>query len=167
MTALSLFGLTISLAVLGANLRTWWKSPGRDPKTLGPFAGGFTLGALATVCAGGVLGLLAGCGTDLTNTAGGRAVGGTTGSTDSTLASGTLGTLTPEGAMVVFLLTVGVVITWRAAGKEIKRRMAGGLLCGATLCATAGIASLLNWLPGTANAIGQGIRAAVEGGGIL
>lgn len=165
--SLTLFGLGISLAILFANLRSWWTSPGRDPKMLIPFGANFAWGALATVCAGGLLGWLAGCAAAGTNTAGTRAVGGATGATDSTIARGTLGTLTPEGAVVMFLMTVGVVLAWKAAGKVEKRRMAGGAICGSTLCLTAGVAGLLNWLPAVVNQAGAGLRAAVEGGGVL
>ncbi|MFD3917332.1 hypothetical protein ACFWR1_38260, partial [Streptomyces sp. NPDC058603] len=83
------------------------------------------------------------------------------------LARGDLGQLTPEGAVIVFLMTVGVVLAWKAAGKQDKKRMVGGGFCGATLCVTAGVASLLNWLPGSLNTAGEQLRAAVEGAGIL
>ncbi|MFD3717258.1 hypothetical protein [Streptomyces sp. NPDC058674] len=163
---LTLAGLGISLVILYANARTWWKA-GKDPKTLGPFGAGFTLGALATVCTGGLLGFLAGCTVQATNGTGARVVPGSTGTPSQPLAQGSLGQLTPEGGLVVFLLAAGVTLAWRAAGKDVKKRMAGGLLCGACLCATAGFASLLDGLPQAANGIGMAIRLAAEGQGVL
>lgn len=163
---LSIGGLGISLVVLYANLRTWWKA-GKDPKTLGPFGAGFALGALSTICAGGILGFLAGCTVQGANGTGNRAVPGATGTQSTPLARGSLGQLTPEGGLVVFLLAAGVFLAWKVSGKDVKKRMAGGLMCGACLCATAGVASLLNGLPQAANGIGVAIRAAFEGQGVL
>lgn len=165
-TQLTFAGAAISLAVLFLNLRPWWKG-GRDPKALIPFGVSFILGALATVCTGGLLGWLAGCSAVGANTAGNKAVPGTTGTSDAALARGSLGALTPEGGVVVFLLAIGVFAAFKAAGKSDKRRMVGGGFCGATLCLTAGIAGTLDFLPGVANSIGAGLRSALEGGGLL
>ncbi|MCX5587564.1 hypothetical protein [Streptomyces erythrochromogenes] len=163
---LTLAGAAISLAVLYANLRTW-KKANWDPKAIGPFAAHFLLGALATVCVGGLLGFLAGCTVQGANGAGARAVPGATGTPDAGLARGTMGQLSPEGGLVVFLLTVALGLAWKASSKDVKKRAAGGLFCGATLCVTAGVASLLDGLPGVANGVGVAIRAALEGQGVL
>lgn len=164
---LTLAGLALSLAVLWANLRPWWKST-RDPKLLIPFGSGFGIGALGTVCGGGILGWLAGCSTKLANSGGDKAVRGTTGTASSgAITHGDLGQLTPEGAVIVFLLTVGLVLAWKASGKLDKRRMAGGAFCGSTLCLTAGVAGALAWLPDGVNQLGGVLRGAVEGAGIL
>lgn len=166
-TGLTLVGLALSLAVLVANLYPWWTGS-RDAKQLEPFGTGFLLGTLSTMCAGGLLGLLAGCAPRAANEAGGRAVAATTGATGSSpIARSTLGTLTPEGAVVVCLITVLVVLAWKKAGKKDKKRIAGGALCGVTLCTTAGIASALSWLPGLVNGAGTQLRAAFEGAGVL
>ncbi|MFJ8163828.1 hypothetical protein ACIRBY_23275 [Streptomyces sp. NPDC096136] len=165
-TPLTLAGSAISLAVLYANVRTMHKAKW-EPKTIGPFAIHFTLGALATVCAGGLLGFLAGCSVQAANGTGQRAVPGATGTRSDGLASGSMGSLSPEGGVVVFLLAFALALAWRASSKEIKKRAAGGLFCGATLCATAGVANLLNGLPGVANGIGTAARAALEAQGIL
>ncbi|MFJ9214246.1 hypothetical protein [Streptomyces sp. NPDC102264] len=166
-TSLTLTGLAISAAIFWLNFRPWWKGS-REPKALIPFGSGFALGAVATVCTGGLLGWLAGCSAGVANSAGERGVRAVTGAAGSgALARGDLGQLTPEGAVIVFLMTVGVFLAWKAAGKQDKKRMAGGGFCGATLCVTAGVASLLNWLPGSLNTAGEQLRAAVEGAGIL
>lgn len=166
-TPLTLTGLAVSGAVLYANLRPWWTG-GRDPKKLIPFGQGFGLGAVATICTGGILGWLAGCAAQGANRAGEKGVQGATGTADAgALARGSLGHLTPEGGAVVFLITIGVVLAWRAAGKGDRRRIGGGGFCGATLCVTAGMASLLDWLPATVNQAGAVLRSAVEGAGIL
>lgn len=166
-TGLTLTGLAISLAILWANFRPWWKGS-REFKQLIPFGQGFFLGAVSTVCTGGLLGWLAGCSAGAANEGGERGVQAVTGAAGTgALTKGSLGNLTPEGAVIVFLLTVGVVIAWKAAGKQEKKRTLGGAFVGATLCLTAGVASLLNWLPGTLNALGDQLRTAVEGAGIL
>ncbi|MET7933474.1 hypothetical protein [Streptomyces sp. NPDC005322] len=163
---LSFAGAALSLAVLYLNLRPWWKG-GRNPKDLLPFGGSALLGALSTVCTGGLLGWLAGCSAQSANTAGYKAVPGATGTQDTGLARGSLGQLTPEGGVVVFLLTIVVAAAWKAAGKQDRRRMAGGAFCGATLCFTAGVAGMLGGLPDAANNLGDGLKAALEGQGIL
>ncbi|GGX02032.1 hypothetical protein [Streptomyces chryseus] len=165
---LTLTGLAISLAVLYANLRPWWKG-GHEAKKLIPFGSAFVLGAASTVCAGGILGWLAGCTVSAANRGGSTGTGVVTGTaSEAPLSRGSMGQLTPEGALVVFLLTIGVVLAWKAAAKAEQKRMAGGAFCGSTLCVTAGFASLLDWLPGLFNEGGAQLRAIVENsGGVL
>ncbi|MCA1845091.1 MAG: hypothetical protein LC792_18235 [Actinobacteria bacterium] len=168
-TPLTVGGLGIGLAILGTSLWTWWKSPGRDPKNLAPFASGFCLGALATICTGGILGVLASWTAGLNNKAGGSAVPTATGSEPEAVARGTLGTLTPGGALVVFLLAVGFVIAWRAASKkELKRRMFGGWWSGVALSLSAGAAGVLaeTLLP-IVNGSGETLLAWFNAGGGL
>lgn len=164
---LTLTGLAISLAVLYGNLRPWWKG-GHDLKSLVPFGSGFALGAVGTICTGGILGWLAGCSAGVANRVGETGTSAVTGSAPAgALTKGSLGALTAEGALIVFLMTVGVVLAWKAAGKNEKKRMVGGAFCGFTLCITAGVASLLNWLPGLINGGGAQLRAIVESAGVL
>ncbi|MBP8532374.1 hypothetical protein [Streptomyces sp. MK37H] len=163
---LSLAGAAISLAVLYFNLRPWWRG-GRNLKDLVPFAQSALLGAFSTICAGGLLGWLAGCSVQSANTAGYKAIPGTTGTQDTGLSRGTFDRLTPEGGVVVFLLTMVVAAAWKAAGKQNRRRMAGGAFVGATLCMTAGVAGMLGGLPSAANHLGDGLKAALEGQGVL
>ncbi|MFE6225465.1 hypothetical protein [Streptomyces sp. NPDC057854] len=165
---LTLAGLALTAVILWANLRPWWTS-NRDPKLLAPFGKGAALGVVGAMCAGGLLGMLAGCAPQVGSTAGSKAVGAVTGTQSSTaLTRGSLsGSLTEEGAVVVFLIAVGVVFAWRKAGKDDKKRMAGGVFCGASLCATAGVAGALQFLPGLVNQTGDAVRAAVESAGIL
>ncbi|WP_030798943.1 hypothetical protein [Streptomyces sp. NRRL S-337] len=166
-TSLSLGGLALSLAVAYANLWPWWKA-GHDLKKLIPFGQGFSLGAVSTICAGGLLGWLAGCSAGVGNGTGDKVLGGVTGAKGGgALARGDLGHLAPEGGAVVLLMTVGVVIAWKSAGKHDKKRMFGGAFVGSTLCLTAGAANLLGFLPDAINAAGQQGRAILEGAGIL
>lgn len=161
-TQMTLAGVAISLAILALNLRTWWRG-GRQLKDLWPFAQTFLLGGIATICAGGILGWLAGCTAQGINTAGEKVVPGTTGTGSGAIAYGSLGDLSPEGGVVVFLLTVLTVAGWKAAGKQEQRRAIGGAICGATLCLTAGVAGLMDWLPDAINAVGMWGRGALEG----
>lgn len=166
-TGLTLTGLAISLGVVYLNLRPWWKG-GHEAKQLIPFGEGFLLGALSTICTGGVLGWLAGCSVQGANIGGGKVVSKVTGAGEgAALTRGDLGQLTPEGAIIVFLLFVACVLAWKTAGKKDKRRMIGGGFCGATLCVTAGVAGALVWLPDVINMGGDQLRAAAEGAGIL
>ncbi|MCX5229691.1 hypothetical protein [Streptomyces sp. NBC_00233] len=166
--ALSLAGLALTIVILWANLRPWWTGS-RDPKMLAPFGKGAGLGVLGTMCTGGLLGWLAGCAPQVGSAAGSKAVGSMTGTQTSTpLARGSLsGSLSEEGAIVVFLIAVGVVFAWRKASKDDKKRMAGGAFCGASLCATAGVAGALSFLPNLVNQAGDAGRAAFESAGVL
>ncbi|MGO4630520.1 hypothetical protein AB4225_06185 [Streptomyces sp. 2RAF24] len=169
MTAsLTLAGLALTLTILWANLRPWWTG-NRDPKMLAAFGKGGALGVLGAMCTGGLLGWLAGCAPVAGSQAGSKAVSAVTGTQSGTpLARGSLsGSLTEEGALIVFCVAVGVVIAWRKASKEDKKRMAGGMYCGASLCATAGIAGALSFLPGLVNDAGEQVRAAIDSAGLL
>lgn len=166
-TGLSLSGLALAIVVLAANLRRWWKGS-RDPKDLAHFGQGFALGALATACAGGVLGWLAGCAPGIANQGGQKGVSGLTGASPSSpITHGSIGTLDENGAVVVAIFTMLVLWTWRAAKKDEKKRIGGGLFCGSTLCATAGVAGLLTWLPDLANTVGMQGRTMAEAQGWL
>jgi hypothetical protein len=161
-SGITLAGLGLSLAILYLNWRKWWKG-GRKVGDLIPFSSGFLLGALGTVCTGGLLGWLSGCTRQAVNTAGGKVVPGATGTSDGAIEQGSLGQLSPEGGVVVFVLAVGVAAAYKAAGKDEKKRMTGGLICGFTLCVTAGIAGILNDLPTAINAVGVAGRGLFEG----
>lgn len=164
--SLTLAGSAVSIGIIYLNLRPWWKS-GRNPKDLAPFAGNFFLGSVSTMCTGGVLGWLAGCSATGVNKAGDTIVHGATGTSGAAIAHGSLGDLTPEGAVVVFLATVASAAAWKAAGKADKRRMIGGAVSGASLTATAGVSGALYWLPAAVNGVGAGLRTGLEGGGLL
>jgi hypothetical protein len=166
--ALSLAGLAITVAILWANLRPWWTG-GRDLKMLAAFGKGAGFGVLGALCAGGLLGWLAGCAPGVGNTAGSKAVGAVTGTaTSSSLARGSLsGSLTEEGAVVVALAAFGIFLAWRKASKDDKKRMLGGAYCGASLCVTAGVAGVLSFVPDLINGAGAQVRAAIDGAGAL
>ncbi|MER5559683.1 hypothetical protein ABT071_13865 [Streptomyces sp. NPDC002506] len=151
-----------------ANIRRWWKG-NRDLKILAPYGEGILLGAFGTMCAGGILGWLASCGPSVANGAGDHSVKAVTGHGTSTpLARGALQGLSDSGAIVVFAAFITFCLVWKAAGKDDRKRMIGGLVNGSCLCITAGIASLLNWLPGLVNQGGDQIVAAFNGlGGLL
>ncbi|MCF3101438.1 hypothetical protein IPZ58_07570 [Streptomyces roseoverticillatus] len=165
-TELTLAGSALSAGIVYLNLRPWWKS-GRNPKDLIPFGGPFLLGSVSTMCTGGILGWLAGCSATGINKTGDTLVHGATGTNGAAITHGSLGALTPEGGVVVFLATVACGTAWKAAGKADKRRMAGGALTGASLTLTAGVANALSWLPSVVNGLGSGLRSGMEGTGIL
>lgn len=156
--------LAFSLLVLYLNGRKWWNG-GRKAKDLGPFGGGFLFGAIATCCAGGLLGWLAGCSAGAGNTVGGKVTPGVTGTQPgAALAHGDVGSLTAEGGVIVFIATGALIAAWVSATADTKKRMSGGLFVGTTLCFTAGVASLMNWLPQVVNEAGLGVRHIIESG---
>lgn len=151
---LSLGGVAIALAILWLNFRPWWKG-GRDPKALVPYVSGAGLGSLATICAGGALGWgaagIAGIVTSGGNT-GVEKITGTSGA--AAVPTGRMGTLTFEGAIVVCLLLVGVMLLHKTSGKQDKRRIIGGFISFAVLGFLPGVAALLGWWPDLVNSIG-------------
>lgn len=164
---LSLAGALICIGILYAQLRRWWTG-NREPKLLLPLAQGTLMGALGTLCAGGVLGLLSGCARQGVSAGADKAVSGLTGTgTGTPMAAASLaGRLTPEGGVVVALATAATVIAYKAASKEDKKRLLGGLLVGSCLTVVAGVAGALDGLPGLVNEAGAAGRRVLEGGSL-
>ncbi|MFJ1698172.1 hypothetical protein ACIOHC_24155 [Streptomyces sp. NPDC088252] len=162
-TGVTLAGAAIAVTILFIQLRKWWTG-GRALKDLLPTVQGLLTGALGTMCAGGLLGWLAGCTRQGVNSAGGKAITGVTG-TDSgaPLAGASMGQLTPEGGVVVFIVAVALVLSYKAASKEDKGKLLGALAAGFILCAVAGVAGALEGLPELVNGIGLSGRNALEG----
>ncbi|MFJ7489729.1 hypothetical protein ACIQZB_00460 [Streptomyces sp. NPDC097727] len=162
-TGASLAGCAIAILILFANLRKWWTG-GRALKDLLPTIQGFITGAFGTVCSGGLVGWLAGCTRQGANAGGSKAVSATTGTeTGGEIPAASMGSLTEEGAVIVFLLFCALVLAYKAASKEDKGRMTGALVAGFILCATAGVAGALHGLPDLANSIGLSGRNALRG----
>lgn len=154
--ALTVGGLAVSLAATGVYGWKWWKSPGRKPGDLAPFAGSYLLGGLATMCAG-VIGVFAGWTALLGNGVGKHVVSGAAGGKADVVNRGTAGVLTPGGHLVAFLFAVGFVVAWKAADKAVKRKLWWGWFCGSTMTLTAGVAGLFLQVTGVANGLGDGI----------
>lgn len=154
-TPLTLAGATVSVAITAISIRTWWKGS-RDIKALLPFGGTVIVGAGWTMCIGGLFGWFAAQAVSANNMIGGKGVSIATGAKGGgTLDSGSLGTLTYPGACAALVVSIIGGIVLKAACKADKKRMAGGLLVGLTLCATAGVAELMQWVPDMYNAIGH------------
>lgn len=156
--------LAASLSATGVYGWNWWKSPGRDPKTLIPFAGSYVLGGLATMCAG-IIGVLAGWTVLLGNGIGKHAVSGTAGGHADALNRGTAGVLTQGGHLVACLFTVGFVVAWKAASKAVKRKLWWGWFSGATMTLTVGVAGVFLHVTGVANGLGDGLLGWFNHGG--
>lgn len=162
-TGSSLAACAIAITIMAVYLRKWWVG-GRALKDLFPMIQGFVSGGLATICLGGLAGWLAGCTRQAVGGVGGKAVTGTTGTNSAdAITSGSLGNLTEEGGVVVFLLFVLLIVTYKAASKDDKGRLLGFFTAGAILCVTAGIAGMLDGLPGLINGLGLSGRNALEG----
>lgn len=162
-TGATLAACLIAITIMAVYLRKWWVG-GRTLKDLIPMVQGFVSGGLATICVGGLAGWLAGCTRQAAGGAGGKVVSSTTG-TDSgaTLASASLGQLSPEGGCVVFLLFVILIVSYKAANKDDKGRLLGFCAAGMILCVTAGVSGMLNSLPDLINGLGLSGRNALEG----
>ncbi|MFE2930628.1 hypothetical protein [Streptomyces sp. NPDC059278] len=161
--ALTLSGATVSIAVLAINVRSWWKSK-REIKDLLPFGGGLVQGASWTLCVGGLLGWVAVRAAGAGSSAGDWSVSRVTGTGGGgTLAAGSMGALTSGGACVVVAALIVGFVMFKAAGKEAKKKIIGGLFVGLTLTATAGFAQLMQWLPDAYNALGAGVTDALNG----
>lgn len=166
-TTLTLGGLLAGLLVLVANLHPWWRG-NREMKQLGAFGKGFGAAACAAACPGGILGWAHTHTGTVANGAGertGHAAAGT--SSGSALTTGQLAGLSATGAVVAIVAVYLVVLAYKAAGKADRRRIVGGFFVGSVLLLTAGVAGALSWLPGTLNAAGDGVVAAVQGSGLL
>ena len=163
-TTLTLGGLLAALLVLIANLHPWWTG-GREMKQLAAFGKGAAAAACAAACPGGLLGWAHHHTGAIGNGTGGRVNSAATGTNASAaLSSGQLVGLGVTGAFVAVLIVFLVALSYKAAGKKDKKRMAGGAFVGSTFLLTAGVAGALQWLPGALTAAGQGIQAAFEGG---
>ncbi|MFM9542303.1 hypothetical protein [Streptomyces turgidiscabies] len=164
---LTIGGLLISLLVLTANLYPWWTG-NREPRQLAAFGKGFGAAACAAACPGGILGWTHSKTGGIANEAGGKTGQAATGTSPTGgLTGGQLVGLGITGAVIVVLAVFLVFLSYKAAGKKDKRRIIGGAFVGSNLCLTAGVAGALAWLPGTLNAAGDGVAAAVQGAGIL
>ncbi|MFF7879129.1 hypothetical protein ACFZDM_33450 [Streptomyces californicus] len=162
-TGATLAACAIAIAILGIQLRKWWVG-GRAWKDLLPTIQGFVTGGLATICVGGLGGWLAGCTRQLANGGGSKAVTGVTGTDSSSpIAASSLGQLTEEGGVLVFLLAVLLFVTYKAASKDDKGKLLGAMAAGMILCVTAGVAGMLDGLPELVNGLGLSARNALEG----
>jgi hypothetical protein len=166
-STLTLGGLLLALIILTCNLYPWYRG-GREMKQLASFGKGFGAAACAAACPGGILGWAHSRSGTVGNGVGertGQAVTGTTAT--SSLTTGQLVGLGSTGAVIVVIAVTLVVLAYKAAGKLDKRRIIGGAYVGSTLCLTAGVAGALAWLPGALNGVGDGVKAFVEGSGVL
>ncbi|MFJ4852409.1 hypothetical protein [Streptomyces sp. NPDC088730] len=153
-TGATLAACAIAITIMAVYLWKWWKG-GRAIKDLFAMVQGFINGALATICAGGLAGWLAGCTRQVAGGVGGKTVTGTTGADSGTaIASGSLGQLTPEGGVVVVVLFVLLIVSYKTASKDDKGRLIGFCIAGAILCVTAGVAGALDGLPALVNSLG-------------
>jgi hypothetical protein len=164
---LSLAGAFVCLAIAYFNIKKWWDGS-RELKNIAPFAESTVMGALASLCGGGLLGWLSGCTRQGVSTVGDQAVSGITGTSGGApvAARSLAGQLTPEGGVVVALAAVITVAAYKAAGKDEKRRVAGGLICGMCLTITAGVAGALDGLPGLVNEVGATAGRALNIGSL-
>lgn len=164
--SLSFAGVAIACVVMWANFRPWWKGP-RDPKALIPYGSGWLLGALGTVCVGGALGWGAAGIAGLASAFGDTGIGAVIGTGAAQLATSRMGALAPAGGVVTFLIMCGVILLYRASGKQDRRRVLGGVLTGAVLGFLPGVAAGLDWLPATVNGIGAYGQSLLERGATL
>lgn len=163
-TQLTLGGLGIALLILALNLYGFWTVGKKDPAHLAPFGAGVGMGALATMCVGGLYGWAASALAGGANGGGDRAVPGATGGDSRPITTGTTAALTDGGGLLVFILSGVFAVALRSASKKPSRRMLGGLIVGACLAYTAGVAGLLDdTLAPAVNAAGDQLLGFFEG----
>ncbi|MFJ8146029.1 hypothetical protein ACIQ6R_13245 [Streptomyces sp. NPDC096048] len=166
-TTLTLGGLLAALLILVANLHPWWTGS-REMKQLAAFGKGFSAAACAAACPGGLLGWAHSRAGTVGNGAGERVSATAAGSTSgSTVTSGQLVGLGTTGAIIAVTVVFLVGLSYKAAGKKDKKRIIGGAFVGSTLLLTAGVAGALEWLPGALDTVGEALKDAVQGAGIL
>ncbi|MFD5041978.1 hypothetical protein ACFWNI_33550 [Streptomyces sp. NPDC058377] len=158
----SLAGCAAALAVLFVTLRSWWTG-GRAAKDLILPVQGFLTGGLATVCVGGLGGWIAGCTRQGVGGAASTAITATTGTeAGDPIATASLGQLSEEGGIVVVLIFLACLLSYKAAPKGDKGTMLGCLAAGMILCVTAGVAGALDGLPDLINQAGSAGRGLLE-----
>ena len=115
---------------------------GRNWKALSAFGTAFALGTLCSVATGGLLGQAARRLGQGSNTLGDKLLSVMTGSDSPAVTRHGLAMLQPGGAVALIILLVVVVIWFRGSGKTIRRDMILGIISGAALGPTAGIAGI-------------------------
>lgn len=158
--SLTLAGVGIAILILFANLRTWWKGS-KDPKALMPYAVGAAVGSLATVCVGGALGWGSSGIANMLSGAGDKGVSAVAGTDGAPVTTGSMGTLGPEGGVVVCILLGVGVLMFKASGSTDRKRMFGGFVSFAILALLPGVASALEWWPDVVN------WAGTQGAGLI
>ena len=159
MTAISLGGLTIAIALVAVHLRTWWRKGTHDPKELLHGAAGMLLGLEATTCAGGALGWGSSGIAGLLSGAGDKGTHTLTGTGGVGLGHGSLGHLDVYGGPVVVVTLVLVIALYRSCPKNSaeRKRIIGGILVGIVAGLLPGSAAVFQWVPSTCNAIGLAV----------
>ncbi|RSO40132.1 hypothetical protein DMH15_16045 [Streptomyces sp. WAC 06725] len=161
--AMTVAGAVLSVVIFILNVRSWWKG-NRELKALMPFGGGLITGAGWTMCVGGIFGWVATQAVEASNKIGDKAVSTTTGAKGGGgLAHGSLGSLTYPGACAVLVAALIGAVVLKAAGKADTKRMLGGLFTGLTLCATAGFAQGMQWVPDLYNWLGNSAVSIFDG----
>lgn len=164
-TTLTITGAALSLIVLSLAVRTWWKG-NRAFKPLLPALWGAFNGASLLLCVGGILGWIAAKSVSANSAAGDWSVQRVTGHSGGALRLGNMGTLTTPGACVLVVVVAVSVVVFKNAANGVKRKIGGGVYVGVTLCATAGVAQMMQWLPSLYNSCGQTIVNALNGVGL-
>lgn len=139
----SLGGLTVGLGILTWIGYRWWYSPGRHWKTLViPFVPLMCYGMLLILSAGGILGGAAGTTLWGSNLVGDRTleygVGGGTPEVTRTVSL----VLTDGGHMVVILMTLAVIATWKFKKSLSRLDLLLPIVCGISLGLSSGVAGL-------------------------
>lgn len=161
-SAINIGTLAIIAILIALHVRTFIKG-GKDPKILLSGLGGMIGGSSLAMCIGGALGSIA-----MYIVGGGNALSGiapwATGTSDGTVAGGSISGLTMEGGLVVIVVTALLWVAIREAAKTQRLRLLGGLFCGVCLTYTGGYGGLIQQsLIPFYNGLGAQGLAAIEG----
>jgi hypothetical protein len=138
-------GALIGLLAAAAVLVPWYRRHGRkrDFMPLGPFLWSMTLGALAALATGGLMGKSARAIATSSNSMGAQMLSTLAGANAPSVTRKGITMLTPGGAVMLIVVLLGCLIWLWTHSWGIRFKMFAGLVAGVTLGPTAGIAGLI------------------------
>ncbi|MDX2702170.1 hypothetical protein PV350_04825 [Streptomyces sp. PA03-6a] len=138
---------------------------GRNPKALIPFGAGLAFGTLMVACPAGLLGKLAGLLRGIGNGIGDGVTRAATGHSTATVANGSAPGLDGNGAIVVVVAMLLVIVAWKRLAKTLKGKFGSGVWCGTLLGISSGLFAFLGQLVvPTANDLGAQLLGTVASG---
>ncbi|MEU5066647.1 hypothetical protein AB0G95_21745 [Streptomyces virginiae] len=138
----SLGCVTIGLGIALWKLIMWWRG-GKKFKSLLPLVGSWGYGALAVLCAGGILGVLTSWGVGIGSWAGDLALASATGSATPTATRSHLVALSPGGSAILLLMTVAMVAILVSAKGAVRTDMSLMITSGVLTGLAGGIAGVV------------------------
>jgi hypothetical protein len=138
---------------------------GRNPKALVPFASGLAFGTLMVACPAGLLGKLAGLLRGIGNGIGDGVTKAATGHNTATVATGSAPGLDGNGALIVVVAMLLVIVAWKRLAKALKGKFGSGVWCGTLLGISSGLFAFVGQMVvPTANDLGAQLVGSIVNG---